>query len=328
LAGTSDRYRQFSPLFIVGAPRSGTTLLAVLLNRHSRFSIPPETQFFTTFAAGEAALELRQADRRTKVEMVLNHERMADLHLGREELLTIFQRYDDSVAGLFRAILEAYAAKEKKARVGEKSPKHLEHVPRLLSLYPAARVICLVRDGRDVVRSLLKTPWAEPDNPRRFGLFCSEWSDYARLVERFRKSFPADRFMMIRYEDILLGPEKALTEICRFLGERFEPDMLDSSGKGSGVVPAWEAGWKAKADKALDPARAYAWKLQADRREVWRMNVMMGRELVALGYGETELAGCSLGLRMLYLLQKIPYLPAMRPVSLFGLRLLRLVTGR
>ena len=313
----------FSPVFIVGAPRSGTTLMAVLLNRHSRIAIPPETQFFTEFLIEHPPQSVRGHDGTELVELALHHRRISDLKLEKEDVLTELSGDNQpNLTCLFAAILRAYTAKQNKVRPGEKTPKHLEHVPELYQNFPKAKIICVLRDGRDVVRSLLKTDWAEPGNRRRFGLFCMEWSYLARLVLELKKTIPEDRFMVVKYEDLLIEPEENLRNICDFLEENFEEQMLQTSSS-SGVVPEWESQWKRKAEKMLDASRAYAWKKQAAAQEIWKMNVMMSPELHMVGYEDTGLASCPWTHRLILRLGKIPYLQGMQPISLFGLKVIR-----
>ena len=318
---------EFSPVFIVGAPRSGTTLVAVLLNRHSRIAIPPETQFFTEFSHEYQSLSNPAGEAQKLVELALAHHRISDLNLEPKEVLAELSGEDrPSLPHLFAAVLTAYAKKQNKPRPGEKSPKHLEHVSELQQNFPKGKILCVLRDGRDVVRSLLKTDWAEPGNRRRFGLFCMEWSYLAKLIFSFEKNLPEESFMVVKYEDLLTEPEESLRKICSFLEEDFEKQMMQASGE-SGVVPEWEGKWKQKAEKMLDPSRAYAWKKQADSRQIWKMNVMMGPELQMAGYEGTELDACPLYLRLAYGIGKIPYLPAMQPISLMGLKIVRRVKG-
>ncbi|MCP4024024.1 MAG: sulfotransferase, partial [Desulfobacteraceae bacterium] len=205
---------------------------------------------------------------------------------------------------------------------GEKSPGHIRHVQTLLNLYPKSRIICVTRDGRDVVLSLLKVPWAEPDNPRRFRLFCMEWADLARLVLNFKNTLPKDRFTIVRYEDMLNHPENELARLCSFIGVKFEPGQLHPQ-ESSTVVPVWEKQWKGNASQKLDKSRIEAWRKGTQKSKIMVMNSMMGRMLKKMGYKDTSLYGCSAGERLVLLIAKLPYLGPFRKISLSGLKVLR-----
>lgn len=314
------RSNDFDPVFIVGAPRSGTTMLAVLLDRHSRISIPPETNFFSEFLPQISTCD--ESSQEDKVQAALSFRRIQDLEIPKKELLKRFGMYENDFPSLFRAILEAYSARQGKQRAGEKSPKHIEHVPTLLQAFPKAKIVLIVRDGRDVVRSLLKVAWAEPGNPRRFGLFCIEWNRYVDLVRKYRQEFSSTQLFVIKYEDILRQPEDKIREICQFIGEKFEAQQLNA-GKTSTTVPGWEMDWKGKASQMLDPKRIEAWRNEQDIKKIWSMNIFMGKSLKYLGYPETNLYGCPWRIRLLLRLKAIPYASWCREYVLFALRLMR-----
>lgn len=314
--------QHFSPIFVVGAPRSGTTILSVLLDRHSRISIPPETQFFTEFLPSVQNEE--NASREEKVRVALSFHRLKDLELGHEEVMAKFRDYDNSYQALFQALLEAYCEKHMNVRPGEKSPKHIEHVPFLLQKFPGAKVICIVRDGRDVVRSLLKVFWAEPGNPRRLGIFCMEWCDYAELTIKYQNVLPREQFYLVKYERLLTNPVDTLQNICAFIGEEFEPEQLDPNFN-SKTVPDWELEWKGKASGMLDSSRVEAWRKGSDQKELWRMNVMMGKTLDKLGYTDIGLHDCPPMTRFFLNVQGVPYTRWARSWALLGLKMLRMV---
>src|SRR5512143_952046 len=96
------------PVFIVGAPRSGTTLVAVLLDRHSNIAIGPETQFYTEFIPKNWARRTPNTYEEL-VDSALAFKRIADFNLEGEELLRQFRKYDLSFANLLRAIIEVHA---------------------------------------------------------------------------------------------------------------------------------------------------------------------------------------------------------------------------
>ncbi len=309
------------PVFIVGAPRSGTTLLAVLLDRHSNISIGPETQFFTEFVP-RYWTDRVPATHEELLDSGFEFKRIADFELDREELLKYFSNYELSFANLLRAIIEVYALQHSKLRPGEKSPLHLNYVPTILEQFPGAKIICILRDGRDVVRSLLKVPWAIPGNPRRLGLFCIRWNDAVEEMLHYQQTLPPDVFMTVKFEDILRQPKLELEKICDFIGEEFEPGQLETV-QPSSAVPDWEKDWKNKASETIDAGRIEAWRRSPDRKQLWIMNSMMGPLLKQVGYRDTGLDGCPPAMRVQLFIQKIPYLKALRKISSYALKILR-----
>lgn len=287
----------FEPIFVVGAARSGTTFLAVLLDRHSRIVIPPETQFYCQFLIWDVDEHFWQKDVASIVNETLSFRRIADLALDPGQVTALLPRYNKTPAGLLRSLLESYAQAKNSARVGEKSPRHNEHVETILQDFPQAKIIALVRDGRDVVNSLLKAPWTMPDNPRRFLLACRDWLVQARRTESNQRRFGPERHLTVKYEELLQSPEDELRKICAFLDEPFEPGMLDIS-VASDTVPDWEAQWKSKARTAPDPTRIGVWKRQCTPRQIWKMNTIMGPMLRHYGYTDTSLQDCPLGYRL------------------------------
>jgi sulfotransferase family protein len=309
------------PIFIVGAPRSGTTLLAVLLDRHSNIAIGPETQFFTEFIPRNWAKKT-PASYEQLVDSALSFKRIADFSFDRDQLLKHFKEYELSLANLLRAIIEVHAIRSLKRRPGEKTPQHLQHVPLILEQFPESRIVCVLRDGRDVVRSLMETPWAIPNNPRRLQLLCLRWNDAVEKTIHYQRTVPPNRFMTVKFEDILRQPRLELEKICGFLGEDFELTQLEPA-QSSSVIPSWEKGWKNKASETLDPRRIEAWRGSADQKQLWIMNSMMGTLLERMGYRDANLEGCPPFMRTKLFIQKIPYLKRIRTVSAFSLKTLK-----
>jgi hypothetical protein len=321
ITGT-EKKEMFPPFFIVGAPRSGTTLLAVLLDRHSNISIGPETQFYTEFIPRNWANQKPESYEQL-VDSALASKRIVDFGLDRDQLLRHFMIYELSPANLLLSIMEVHAIRNSKLHPGEKSPMHINYVPAILDQFPGAKVICVLRDGRDVVRSLLKVPWAMPRNPRRLHLFCLRWNDAVEKTIHYERTLPSDRFMNVRFEDIIRQPRPALEKICDFIGEEFEPTQLETA-QSSNIIPHWEQKWKNKAEETLDIRRIEAWRKSSDQKQIWIMNSMMGTMLERMGYSDTKLDGCPPMTRVKLFVQKIPYLKKVRKISSSSLKILKL----
>lgn len=309
------------PFFIVGAPRSGTTLLSVILDRHSNISIPPETQFFGDFQPILRPV-IAQNSLENLVSLALQADRVKDLAVTKEDVIQHLSYEGEKERDLFLALMKAYAKKTGCNKVGEKSPLHLLHLRKITALFPKSKIVCIVRDGRDVVRSLKNVPWAEPGNPRRFLLFCHLWNNCVEKIVEAQRSRFKDRFYLLRYELLLQEPERQVKNLCSFLGVNLDPQQL-AAEMGSGAVPKWEKGWKGKATDFLDSNRVQVWKREAERDEVHKMNILMGDSLRKMGYDQTETIGCSFETKIKYNCIRIAFSDSIRPLSLFFLKCLR-----
>ena len=273
------------PFFLVGCDRSGTTLLAAMLDRHSRIAVPPETHFFRSTCTGDKEPSPPLSHGQLLTQFASNH-RAADMGLDARALAARFETLDPTYRNLFLSAVGLYAQARNKCRVGEKTPGHLARIPRILHFLPEAKVICVVRDGRDVARSLVRVAWSHRDQRRH----CLRWNRASRHVLRYGRTF-SNNVRMVLFEDLLRDPQSQLSDLCEFLGECYEPQQLDASVP-TGVVPQQEKRWKQKAAEPLDPSRAHAWRQDTSEHDKHLMNAAMGHYLRAFGYPDTTLAGC------------------------------------
>jgi len=274
---------------VVGYARSGTTLLAVMLDRHPDLAVPPETHFFDQVMRRTRPAE---GDVGRMVHHLVECERVVDLELDPDDLLA---RLDDRTATwseVYVAMMHVYAGRHGARAAVDKTPAHLAHVPRILAWYPEARVANLVRDGRDAVMSMMAQPFTH-DDLRRHG--CN-WRRMARLGRRFERRWP-DRFRSFRFEDLVRDPRGTLERIDDFLGLPFHDSQLDP-GTGSRAIPDWETAWKERATGPVDPGRIGQWRHQATDSQRWAMHAVMGDELRRLGYGDAGLDDCPPALRL------------------------------
>jgi hypothetical protein len=144
------------PVFIVGCERSGTTLVRLMLDSHPAFAIPDESHFIVELHRRRRS---RQAPAQT-VERALAHPRFErwglDPALVRRRIARDPPR---SFASAMRVLFAAYAAVQGKPRWGDKSPPYTAHIPLLARLFPQARFVHVIRDGREVAASLASQPF-------------------------------------------------------------------------------------------------------------------------------------------------------------------------
>jgi len=175
-----------------------------------------------------------------------------------------------------------------------------------------------------VVRSLLEVPWALRGNPRRFRVFCLRWNHAVEQMLHYKDTLPSDRFMIVKFEDILRRPQSELEKVCSFIGEEFEPTQLETL-QSSSAVPDWEKKWKGKASEMPDPERIHAWRKSSDQEQIWIMNSMMGSMLERMGYPDTKLDRCPPAMRVKLFIQGIPYRKKVRKISSSSLKILKIL---
>jgi len=262
------------PVLIVGTPRSGTSLLRAILNRHSAIGLCDETYFFYYVANRRRAFgDLADPSNRARaVDRYMETRRIKRLGLDREALASRMKSEGVDAGALFSSLLRFYAESKGKRRYGEKTPQHALEAERLAAMFPAGRIIHLVRDPRDVVASLLRMPWGANDAVSNARL----WRACVTGAERGGGS---DILLRVRYEDLVLDPERVLRDVCEHLGEAFEPSML-TSDEGEDA-DRW---WFERAQGPLTRKRVEKWRGDLTPGQVALVECVAGPLLTEMGY--------------------------------------------
>ena len=199
-----------SPVFLVAAARSGAETLRLMLAQHPAIAMAPEFDFLVDAISPEGRFMKREAFLRS-VEFNIRFKRLG---------LSVPQ--NASFSGIAHAMLEQVAATKPGAPiVGAVLQRHFD---RILWLWPDARFIHLVRDGRDVAKAAVSA--------RRAGNLwhgIADWVDTEMLWDRMSHKLPADRQLSLRYEVLASDTEYELRRICDYLGLSFDPAMLQPS---------------------------------------------------------------------------------------------------
>lgn len=267
-------------VFVVGFARSGTTLLATLLDRHSCIAATPETHFFNVVIPANARLNTRY-DAKKSIAHFLANERVADLSLTVDDFSVLLQQDKCTWRDIYSHALALYGERRGAKIVVEKTPGHMTKIDTILDWYPDAKIIHIVRDGRDSVLSLMRVDWAH-DNLRRHS---ANWRWETKRMRRFREVSP-NNIYELNYESLLGEPEACLRRVCEFIGVDFEASQLDATTEGN-AIPAWESGWKLKAAETIDPSRIQAWRKTATDFQRYTMNSIMGPALREYGYQDS-----------------------------------------
>lgn len=274
------------PMFIICSPRSGSTLLRLLLNTHSKISIPPPGfmyAHFHTFMHTYGNLG-KDENLRAFVDDVVefHHSKVWSVTFTAEEILARVQ--ERNFRGVNTAVHECWAAHHDKVRWGEKSPRDIYWIGQILENYPNAQFLHIYRDGRDVAPD-----WAKNlDWPNNIYSTALEWKSHTNAVKPWREKLNDKQLMEIRYEDMVTDPTNKLTEICNFLGIEYEPEML--SYYDSPEAGKWSASEACHAYVAQPITTDYieSWKKILEPDDISMLAGLIGPELRDLGYTVDE----------------------------------------
>jgi len=206
---------QAAPIFVGGAGRSGTTLLRVILDAHPSIACGPELKV--------TPLVCRM---------------WQDFQYGYFPTLQHHHLTQDDLAEAFRNLLISLLEKDRlftgKPRIAEKSPNNIFFFPHLHRLFADSPLVHVIRDGRDVVCSLLTMNWRDSstgqpiDCTRDARGAATYWVQAVKAGRAAAQQQPslAQRYFELRYEDLISIPETALRSLFAFLGETWEPQVL------------------------------------------------------------------------------------------------------
>lgn len=277
--------------FIIGCPRSGTTLLRAMLDSHPEFSVPPESYFLVPvlvrarqYGAGAGF------DRAGVLRDVAGNVSWPTWQVGPEFLEGIGAdaSLTDAPATV-RAVYDRYAALHGKRVAIDKTPRHTEHVALIAHAYPDCRFIHLVRDGRDVVPSLRSMPYF----PARFADAALYWRIRALHGRAARGVVGPTRFHELRYEDLVRDPERQLEPLCEFLGVEYSPAMLGYTSRAEQVIAGMgNRAYHENIQRA--PQRTRDWRTDLSERDAARFEALAGDALAMFGYDRGPTPGVPL----------------------------------
>ena len=212
----SQPARAAAPFFIVGCPRSGTTLLSQILDSHSRIAVCHETLYYPLFRSNLHRYgDLRRSSNVRR--LIEDFRKMMRLKGVDSPAPDAFEEalIAPTFEGVLTTFLHLYARARGKARSGEKTPRHHAYLGEILEGFPSSAGIFVMRDPRDAVPSIRTMFHTSVDGAIRW------WND---AFESYRRS--TDSVRLVRYEDLVRDPPRVVESICASLGEAYEPTML------------------------------------------------------------------------------------------------------
>jgi hypothetical protein len=217
------------PIFIVGAPRSGTTLLRYVLCSHPRIYIPPESNFIPRLLPRDPQRPLSPEDAIRAIEAILAYRTFFKDWGGEQpNPVTFVGNLPDLLpATLFDELYSAYAHQFGATRWGDKSPIYTMHVDAIARAFPTAQFVHIIRDARDVALSMRRTYRGARFFYIDVYYSARSWAERIRRASASGEKLGPLRYFELRYEDLAASPEPVIRDLCGFLGEDFEPAMTE-----------------------------------------------------------------------------------------------------
>lgn len=219
------------PIFVAGVDRSGIGLLGELLDAHPAIAISRRTNFWSFYYQRFGDLE-RPRNLERCVAEILRYSRMQALQPNRDELLEALRQERPTYARLFAVMQEQHMRRLGKLRWGDKSLDTEGYADTILREFPDASIVHVIRDPRDRYASQATHRRAARG---RVGSGIALWCWSVRHAQRNLARHP-QRYLVVRYEDLVTRPEETLRQVCGFVGERFAPEMLEGAGDGPGAM--------------------------------------------------------------------------------------------
>jgi len=247
--------KEMAPVFVVGMPRSGTTLLSNMLNASKQVFIGPETHLYPLY---------------TNWIRKKNSLSFADFYFKENPFIVYFDYSDQEIKALYdKAVKETDPSKilkivcEHAARTanidrwGEKTPDHLFSIKKITEDFPHAKILNIMRDPRDVYMSTLRADWGESEDKLPYFF----WKKYKKNNRLVRSYVHNACFLTIKYEDIISSPKKLLPEICAFLEIEYKPEMITAFQSSENLnFNSKKEPWKANNAGGLKSGNFSKWK--------------------------------------------------------------------
>ncbi len=219
-------------LFIVGCPRSGTTLLQRLLDCHAQLAITPETHWIPRWFHDNQGKGITADGRVSKklLRKLSAHPRFAELGVTpRRDHFRVKGAGRVSYARFVSSLFDLYGEQQGKPLVGDKTPGYAREVSTLHALWPEAKFVHLIRDGRDVALSILNweraRSWKPGEGAARFRTWADDplltsalwWEWHVRLAREAGGPLGPPLYHEVRYEALVDHPAGECRVVCDFL---------------------------------------------------------------------------------------------------------------
>lgn len=265
------------PIFVTGYMRSGTTLLGNIIDRHSSIAVFIESFFIPRYYFTQVLFwPLSRKRNFLRLAQSIANEassRRNGMSLDEAHVLSNSER---NLPSLIDSLFSEWARTRGKHRWADKSPGYVSKISTLDRMFEDARFVHIIRDGRDVWLSLKRLGWKSDVVE-----VAADWTNTVARARRYGATISPDRYLEVTYERLVESPEQEVRRITAFLGEPYEPAMIqpDEEGPGNPALAGWPG-----VDLAIDPGNTKKWKMDLGSYELATFDLCARDLLTSLSY--------------------------------------------
>jgi hypothetical protein len=282
------------PIFIAGLERSGTSLIYALLGSHPNIAMTRRTNLWTHFYNQYGDISQPTNFERC-LNMMMHYKRLEPLRLDPDRIAKEFWQGEPTYGRLFALLEEHYAERLGKSRWGDKSLNTERYAKPIFASYPDARIIHMIRDPRDRYSSAI-TRWKVSRGG--VGAGTAMWLSSVNYAEHNQMRYH-NKYKIVRYEDLVKKPESTLREICIFIGEDFNNEMLMMREAESFRDEGGNSSYGKLEPGVISTNSIGKYRQVLSRRQVAFMQFLAGRKMLALEY-ELESIHLTLGEKLVF----------------------------
>ncbi|MFC1875751.1 sulfotransferase [Thermodesulfobacteriota bacterium] len=258
------------PVFIVGMPRSGTTLIQGILCNTGKYFPMPETHFFVWATYGLPEENINKKDRK-RIQYTLLRKSRIKLDKKLPESLT-------TKKDIFEHVIDQFNPEGNRTFL-EKTPRHIFFYSKILEYFPDAKFICMIREPKNMISSQLTTNPQRTKSVIRLSLL---YNKIAAAIVRIRNN---NNVFLIKYEDLTIETEPIIRHTCEFLNIAFDSKYVDNVAAPGGIVSEHEF-WKNKNIKVgtIQKNNPNKWKQVIDNNQENLINFITKSYAAQFGY--------------------------------------------
>ncbi len=274
------------PFFVIGSGRSGNTLLRAILCSHPDVSVPPESYVLANMVRKYSRYDYLPWSELVKI-VIGELESHQQFYTWEIDMSPVYQRVnglreeDRTLSKIIDEIYSYYGDKRFPGWKiwGDKTPINTLRLKWIDPVFPGARYIHIIRDGRDVVRSYLKMGRYE-----KMDQAAMRWKESVEAALEFGRK-KGEYYMELRYEDLVSEPERETKRVCRFLDIDFKKEILDHRTRADNLGDVDKLEHHKNVTSPINTKSMGKWRDYFSAEEKKELESLLKDNLERLGYG-------------------------------------------